>query len=151
MRVTGNSIHDNGALGIDLRDASGAGPTPNDVLDADSAGGNHLQNFPRLTRAVRAGGTLLVGGVLESEPRKAYAVDLYASATADPSGHGEGARFLGSVAVTTDALGRASFLAGFATAVPPGWVLSATATDVARGETSEFSVVRGVTRVLATR
>jgi len=151
VRIAANSIHENGALGIDLLTWNQAGVTPNDPLDADTEGGNHLQNFPRLTGAVRAGSTILASGVLESEPLRAYAVELYASATADPSGHGEGELFLGSVAVATDTLGRASFHASFATAVPPGWVLSATATDLARGETSEFSRVRGVKRALIAR
>lgn len=148
VSIRGNSIHDNGALGIDLLDAGGAGVSANDALDADTEGGNHLQNHPVLARVASAGGGLLARGELTSEPERAYVLDFYASPVPDPSGHGEGARFLGSLALATDASGRAPFLASLPGSVPDGWFVSATATDVARGETSEFSAVRRVRRAL---
>src|SRR5205814_1988280 len=61
-----------------------------------------------------------------------------ASAAADPSGFGEGQRYLGSAAVTTDASGNASFNLTLAAATTAGEVVSATATDAA-GNTSEFA------------
>src|SRR6185436_15708962 len=55
VAMRGNSIHDNGGLGIDLVDGFGpGGVTPNDPLDADTFGGNHLQNFPMIQRALRS-------------------------------------------------------------------------------------------------
>lgn len=139
VAIRGNSIHDNGALGIDLSGfgSNGDGVTPNDALDADSFGGNHLQNFPVLQRAVRLGQATRVLGRLDSEPAQAFAVDFYASPAADPSGFGEGALFVGSTTVTTDNSGRASFVAHLRP--PGGWVITSTATQLARGETSEFS------------
>ncbi len=139
VQVRGNSIHDNGALGIDLLGSGGAGVTPNDALDADSFGGNHLQNFPVLVAALRTSHATLVLGRLESEPLQAFTLDFYASTKLDPSGFGEGALFLGSATLTTGADGRASVLAHLPNLAPLGWFVSATATQLARGETSEFS------------
>ena len=143
VAVRGNSIRDNGGLGIDLVgfSSSGAGVTPNDPLDADDFGGNHLQNFPVIQRALRFGRNTLLVGRLDSEPTQAFAIDFYASAALDPTGFGEASVFLGSTTVTTDAAGRA----GFATSVPgapAGWFVTATATQLARGETSELSAGR---------
>jgi len=147
VRLQRNSIHDNGALGIDLFTWGGAGVTPNDALDADADGGNHLQNFPVVARASLAGGSLFVRGRLDSEPRELFELEFFASPTRDPSGFGEGRAFLGAQTVTTDALGRAPFLASFPARVPAGWFVSATATQLARGETSEFGPATRVTPV----
>ncbi len=84
----------------------------------------------------------MVLGRLESEPLRAFALDLYASPTLDPSSHGEGAQFLGTHGLVTGADGRATFLAHLPNVVPPGWYVTATATRLARGETSEFSAGR---------
>jgi len=150
VSIRRNALHDNGALGIDLVAFGGAGVSANDALDLDE-GGNHLQNFPVLARALSAGAGMIVSGELASEPGRDYALDFYASPTRDPSGHGEGARFVGSLALTTDAQGRARFASGLHGGVPAGWWLTATATDVARGETSEFSAARPIARVLGVR
>jgi len=139
VRLQRNSIHDNGELGIDLLDFAGSGVTPNDALDADAQGGNHLQNFPVVARAALAAGSVLVHGKLDSEPMQAFELEFFASPTRDPSGFGEGRVFLGAESVTTDALGHAPFLASYPAHVPAGWFVSATATQLARGETSEFS------------
>jgi len=129
-----NSIHDNGALGIDL---GSNGVTPNDPGDGD-AGPNGLQNFPVLTSAVSAGGTVIVTGTLDSQPGATFTIELFSNASCDPSGYGEGRSFLGTVSVATDAGGRGTFQT--AVPAPPdstGFV-TATATD-SGGNTSEFS------------
>ncbi|MCA8960829.1 MAG: right-handed parallel beta-helix repeat-containing protein [Planctomycetes bacterium] len=63
VRISGNSIYENGALGIDLVPVTfGYGVTPNDPLDAD-VGGCGLQNFPEIELATPVlGGLLIVGG-----------------------------------------------------------------------------------------
>src|SRR5262249_5679182 len=61
---------------------------------------------------------------------------------ADPSGAGEGERFLGAWEVMTDGDGRATVTPDFGAAPPSGYVLTATATDDA-GNTSEFSLLAG--------
>jgi hypothetical protein len=137
--VSRNSIHDNGGLGIDL-DADGV--TPNDVGDGDG-GSNLLQNFPVLTSATLTGGTTRVAGTLNSTPLTKFQVEFFSNAACDPSGFGEGARFLGSTDVTTDGAGNASFtLTGLG---DPGTdrIVTATATDP-NGNTSEFSACQAV-------
>jgi hypothetical protein len=133
IQIRGNSIYSNGGLGIDL---AGDGVTPNDPGDAD-AGPNGLQNFPSLSVAL-AGASTRVTGSVNSSADTTFTVDFYASPAADPSGFGEGARYLGSAVVTTNAGGNAGFAVTLAAATTPGEVVTATATDPA-GDTSEFS------------
>jgi titin len=132
-RIRGNSIHSNVELGIDL---AGDGLTPNDLGDAD-LGPNDLQNFPVLTRVV-AGATTRVMGVLHSIAEMPFTIDVYANPSADPSGHGEGKRPLGSFNVTTNLFGIAFFAVTLPVSTAPGDVITATATD-SSGNTSEFS------------
>jgi hypothetical protein len=132
--IRGNSIHDNGALGIDL---GGNGVTLNDNQDADT-GSNTLQNFPVVTSALLSGGMTSVTGVLDSTPSTTFTLDFYANRLPDPSGYGEGQTYLGSTTVATDPTGHASFTATVAAAPAGQQFLSATATDPGHN-TSEFS------------
>lgn len=140
VRISGNSIHDNGGLGIDLvTDAFVYGVTPNDTADGDT-GGNGLQNFPVITAALGDGASQArIEGTLNGLPNQSFTIEFFASAACDPSGHGEGARFLGSVNVTTDAAGNAGFVATLSAAAQAGESATATATRTATGDTSEFS------------
>jgi titin len=142
--VLGNSIFGNGGLGIDL---GNDGVTANDAGDTDF-GPNNLQNFPVLTGARVAGGTLVVSGTLNSQINTTYRVEFFASPQGDPSGHGQGQTYLGYTTVVTDGGGNTSFAALLAFAGPAGGVVSATATAVTgtntvsmlvSGDTSEFS------------
>ncbi|HET9476132.1 MAG TPA: hypothetical protein VFP63_01450 [Dehalococcoidia bacterium] len=143
-----NEIRDNGQLGIDLGTASDVAPgvTQNDPGDADVAGGNELQNFPVVSLAESDNdatpGTHITGA-LNSKASGAYKIDLYASPTCDPSNYGEGEDHLGTVNVTTDGSGDASFDVIFAFHTPLGSAVTATATD-SIGNTSEFSLCEGV-------
>jgi Periplasmic copper-binding protein (NosD) len=132
-RVSGNSIHDNGGLGIDL---GGDGVTANDAGDGD-AGPNNFQNFPVLSAATSNGVSTGVRGSLNSSPGTSFTIEFFASPACDGSGNGEGQTFLGATVVTTDGSGNAAI-----DVTPPaaslGQVLTATATDPA-GSTSEFS------------
>lgn len=116
--VLGNSIYDNGGLGIDL---GGDGVT--------------LGGQPQLVSALSDG---TVAGTLASAANTTYRIELFASPAPDPSGYGEGRRYLGFVALTTDASGNAAFVASVA-AMASGEFVTATATNVATGSTSEFS------------
>lgn len=139
-RITGNSIHDNTLLGIDLLPWSGvSGPTPNDALDADTNGGNAFQNYPEIMNAWINGNSLSVNGTLESTPNTVYGVEVFATPECDPSGFGEGQVYLGSTEVSTDSSGVGYFDAVFETTTPIGWIVTATATELASGNTSEFS------------
>ena len=81
VAISGNSIHDNAALGIDLVGANFQyGVTPNDSLDADT-GGNGLQNFPDLASATRQGSTIHIRGALHSSPLSAFTIESRATAS----------------------------------------------------------------------
>jgi hypothetical protein len=142
--VRGNALRDNGRLGINLFAVSDSatGVTLNDGADADT-GANNLQNFPVLSSATSDGSGTTVQGALLSTRNTTFTLDFYASAAAAPTGFGEGATFLGSRVVTTSLLGFASFTATFASVVPAGQVITATATAPG-GNTSEFSEALGV-------
>ena len=126
--VEQNSIFANQGLGIDI---NGDGVTPNDAGDSDG-----LPNFPVLSHAASYGGLTFINGALASTPDSAFTLDFYASASADPSGFGQGQMFLGSTTVFTDGSGQASFSLNFEKSAAAGWFVTATATNVA---TSEFS------------
>ncbi len=141
--IAGNSIFMNMDLGINLcadfndvdlvcNDATAV--LPNDLNDPD-VGANELQNFPVLTSDM-SGRT--ISGSLDSIASSDFTLDFYASPVCDPSGYGEGQRFLGSFAVTTDSGGGVSFSPTLPHAAPADWFVVATATDAA-GNTSEFS------------
>ena len=136
--ILGNSIFGNAGLGIDIVELNGPfGVTPNDPGDAD-AGGNNRQNFPVLQSARTDGTTVTVQGTLNSTPGTTFRVEFFANPVADPSGFGEGERFVGFTTVTTDSAGNAAFTATLSAAVPSGQAITATATDSA-GNSSEFS------------
>jgi hypothetical protein len=116
--LLGNAIFANGNLGIELLH-----------------GANHDQAPPVLTSVTSDGTSTTVSGTLTSTPNTIFTLEFFASDPTDPSGRQQ---FLGSVVVTTDADGNASFTATLATAVAPGSFLTATATDPANN-TSQFS------------
>jgi len=147
-KITANSIHSNGKLGIDL---SPLGVTPNDQGDGDS-GANNLQNFPVIEDVQSGNTSVAVAGTLDSTPNTRFRLEFFASRQCDPSKFGEGETFLGSVTVTTDAKGSAAFQFGDYLYNPVGPYVTVTATDP-DGNTSEFSACKVDTRprVLAVR
>ena len=134
--LSGNSIHSNGQRGIDL---GADGVTANDPGDADT-GANQLQNFPVLASVVRNGGSLTIDGVLDSAANTTYVIEFFASSAADPSGYGQGERYLGSVTVTTDGSGHAVVHQVLTVATTRGEFVSATATNQATNDSSEFGL-----------
>ena len=130
--IRGNSIFENGSLGIDLGDD---GVSLNDELDADT-GPNNLQNFPVITYST-LGSTRIVGD-FNSLPNEQFTLDFYAGSPGDPSNSDEGEHYLGSAMVMTDGLGDASFDVTLAETAVHGEYITATATD-SLGNTSEFS------------
>jgi hypothetical protein len=133
-----NAIFSNTGLGIDLLpdDANS-----NDAGDSDT-GANNRQNFLILTAATS--GSTALAGTLNSSPNTTFRLEFFANLACDPSGYGEGERFLDSMTVTTNSNGNASFTATVEDTVPPGQFITATATDP-NGNTSEFSLCRPVT------
>jgi parallel beta-helix repeat protein len=133
--VRGNSIIGNAGLGIDI---GGDGVTANDAGDADG-GPNGRQNFPSLAAVGTTGTSVSVAGTLNSTPGGTFALDFYANPPGTPAGAGAGLTYLGSAVVAAGADGAAPFSVRFTAAVPPGAVVTATAT-AADGSTSEFSL-----------
>ncbi len=136
-----NSVFDNGELGIDL-DGGDEDPndvTPNDPQDPDP-GPNLLQNFPTITSAETPdGSSASIQGTLNSNPNESFTLRFFSSPEADPSGYGEGKTFLGQTNVTANAGGNAAFTFSTDISVAAGESIAATATNVATGDTSEFS------------
>jgi hypothetical protein len=133
-----NSIFANGSLGIDLVPE---GVTPNDRLDRDM-GANNLQNFPELSSAVARSRSVSITGMLQSTARTRFALEFFSNQACDPSGNGEGERFIGSTTVMTDQNGAASFVAAFPVQLPAGRFITATCLMMVRNslsDTSEFS------------
>jgi len=130
-RISRNSIHDNGALGIDL---GNPGADSNDPGDGDD-GPNRLVNSPVLSSAVSqcGGGATTVSGAVDTSSPDSGVIEIFGSPAADPSGYGEGQSFL---AQTVPAFNGSFTLA--VPAQPAGSALTATYTD-AGGNTSEFS------------
>ena len=127
--ILGNAIHSNTGLGIDLNED---GVTANDAApDADS-GPNNLQNYPVLTAAMTNGlGTFAnFAGSLDSAASTTYRIEFFASAAADPSGFGEGGRYLGFTSVNTNAAGTVTFGLTLPVNVAAGEFVTATATNI---------------------
>ncbi len=133
-RILANSIFSD-SIGIDLNNDS---VTPNDVGDGDT-GGNNLQNFPVLTSATSGGGDTTIGGTLNSTPSSAFRIEFFSNTALDSFGFGPGQTFIGSTTVTTDSSGDASFIVNTGSATPSGQFITATATNNATNDTSEFS------------
>ena len=130
--IQSNSIFSNTGLGIDL---GSDGVTHNDAGDGDP-GANNLQNFPVLTPA--SSGVAAIPGTLDSTPNTEFRLEFFSNVACDPSGHGEGASFLGSTVVTTGNDGTANFSFTVQTLPVGEQFITATATGP-DGSTSEFS------------
>jgi hypothetical protein len=131
-RITGNSIHNNTLLGIDL---GGDGVTSNDAGDLDE-GANGLQNFPELTAYGGVIGTIFLH--LDSAANTPFRIELFRNNPGDPSGFGEGEVLMAAIEMITDARGQARATYPLPV-LNPDECISATATSLSTGDTSEFS------------
>ncbi len=133
--ISHNAIFNNDALGIDL---GSAGTNAIVHLQTNSVtNGNRGQNYPWLTNVI-SGTSTLIRGWFDSGPNKTYSLEFFAGPAGDPSGLGEGQVFLGQTNFTLGAICPTNFAITLPATVPPGWVVTATATDSANN-TSEFS------------
>jgi CSLREA domain-containing protein len=123
--ILGNSIFANGVA----TQAGGAG------IQLDN-GANNNQQFPVLTSVLPSGSGTVISGTLASTPNSNFRIELFDNDVPDPSGFGQGQRFLGFVNVTTDANGNASF--SF-TSTAAAAIVAATATNTGTGDSSQFS------------
>ncbi len=125
--ILGNRIFGNAGPGIDLGDN---GPTPNGSNPRALPDGG--QNFPVVT----ALSATTVSGSLQGTPRTSYRLEFFASPAGGPAFQGK--VFLGFKLVSTNASGLAVFTARVAP-IGRGQVVTATATNLKTGDTSEFS------------
>lgn len=129
IRISGNSIHSNGELGIDLNND---GVTPNDPGDTD-IGANNRQNFPVIQTATDNGTSTVVSGSIDTQNPATVTLEFFSNDVADPSGFGEGQRFEASATPNASGNFTVTLRGGLA-----GKFITATAT-AANGDTSEFS------------
>ena len=144
--IVANSIHSNSGLGIDLHLS---GVNANDGGDGDS-GANDRLNFPVVTSATEAAGTVTVDFDLDV-PNGNYRVEFFTNTAADGSGNGEGETFVDSIDVSVT--GGVPTPGSYAFTGSAGDIVSATATEGAGapfGSTSEFSAAYTVTGALST-
>ena len=138
-RILDNAIGSNVDPGIDL-DFDGV-TTPNDRKDKDT-GGNNLQNFPVLKSASRDDeGVTTIKGTLTSTKKTVFTIQFFAN----PSTGDEGEVPIGELNVKTNKEGKApvNFISLHDEAID-GRTITATATNVTTGDTSEFSAPRTV-------
>lgn len=135
-----NEVFGNDGLGIDLGDD---GVTANDPADVDE-GANGLQNAPTVTAPRDLFGVYDPVAELRSTPNTSFLINFYRSwgqsQWCDPSTYGEGGTDFFSTTITTDEEGYARADPGAPS--PPlefGETISATATNLVTGDTSEFS------------
>ncbi|MEZ5596734.1 MAG: LamG-like jellyroll fold domain-containing protein [Pseudomonadales bacterium] len=134
--VLGNLIYGNADHGIDL---DNDGVSDNDALDSD-AGPNSLQNTPDLQAASTSGSQVYITGSLFSTPSTNYRIEFFSAASADPSAHGEAEQLIGAITVTTAGNGGVNFDQVFSAVVAAGDIVTATATNLTTGDTSEFAL-----------
>ncbi len=118
VAILGNSIHDNANLGIELAGA-----------------GNNAQAAPQLTVVTSDGSTTTIEGTLTAAPDATFTIEFFSDGNVD---NPQGAQFLGSVTVTTDDDGNASFVVTLDVGLDGGQAVTATATD-GDNNTSQFS------------
>jgi trimeric autotransporter adhesin len=142
--ITRNSIFSNAGPGIGVNAYQNDAPP-----DADG-----IQNYPLLGSASVNGTGTRVTGTLASKPSSSFRLEFFASAEREENSSealngvfGEGRTFLGTIDVTSDATGHATFTADLP-ALPAGQpYVTATATDVTddgagpRNNTSPFSPI----------
>ncbi|HEY2587375.1 MAG TPA: Ig-like domain repeat protein [Tepidisphaeraceae bacterium] len=130
--IRGNSIFGNRKLGIDL----GGSGVPLTSSQLNKPGPNNFLGYPVLsanTDGIHGQVTATITGAIGAQ----YTVDFYTNSNQDSSGYGQGQTFVGSQVVTIGSDGTA--MATLATSQPAGTIWSATVTDDASGNTSEFA------------
>lgn len=107
--IRGNFIYQNSGLGIDL---GGDGVSLNDTDDTDT-GPNRLLNYPVIGNIALDGAEMVLDIDLQVAPPlagfydeyKTHEIHFYANSVCDASGHGEGQRYIGTIAVDVDVNG----------------------------------------------
>jgi hypothetical protein len=131
VRISANSITGNARLGIDL---GADGSTKNDPAPDADGGANRLQNKPRVLSAVVSGSRTTIKGNLTSRRERAYRLEVFQSPGNDPQGR----TFLGYAYISTGGNGKTDWTFRVNARLAIGTRITATITDMDRGDTSEF-------------
>lgn len=151
--IEGNVIANNAAVGVSVEGSAATGNLihANSIVGNGGLGialtnsGNNLEPAPSLTSpAVLNVTDLTVTGSVHGGNNVDLKIDFYGNHSCDASGSGEGETYLGSMDVTTDGSGNASFTATVPADLSANDVVTATATD-AGGNTSAFSACASIT------
>jgi CSLREA domain-containing protein len=105
-----NQTFANGGLGADLLNDEQV--LANDHGDADN-GPNNRMNYPVITGARLSGTSLAIDGQLDTIPNQYSNMFFFANSQCDPSGYGEGEKFLGSYGINPGASGVGQFHRAF--------------------------------------
>lgn len=146
-KINANTIHDN-FTGVWIRSGGGNWIAGNSIYNEYTGiqiepGANFDIAHPTITSAKPLNGGALVEGTYDGNASSAYKIEVFSSPSCAGDGQGPGKTFLGTVNVTTNSAGHATFSATFATSIIQGWIVAATATD-SGNNTSEFSTCYSV-------
>jgi CSLREA domain-containing protein len=145
--ILGNSIFENGRsnanfeAGIDLSNGF-VFPKDDGVTANDSHGHgaafdpNNFQNFPVLA-SISPDGTIVGTLNQPASPSVKYRIEFFVSNSDPLNGVAEGQTFLGAATVTSNGSGFASFTFTAPTAVKPGQIVTATATNLTADPSSQ--------------
>lgn len=148
--ITDNYIVQNTLAGVLVQSASGAAITHNGIFDNGgrgielSSGGNGMISSPTVASAVHEGSQIRVNAMYQGRPNQTVILEVFVGPQCDPSGFGEGAVYVGSQEVVTNASGVGYYSLLF-TNTGNGYVVTATAREVSTNNTSEFSACRVIT------
>ncbi len=134
-----NTIASNGGDGVVVT-ASSSIITENSIFGNNGNGiyTGSQYGSPVLISAVSSGNTITIQGTLTSTPDSSFTLEFFGNQEDASPGYEQGEQFLGTITVTTDDNGDASFDPTFNTVF--GNYVSATATgNAANGYTSQFS------------
>ena len=153
--VRGNSIFDNAGiqansgLAIDLTGGNlfQLGVNINDAGDAD-AGPNGYQNYPLISSVTYGGSNTTIAGTLNSTPSTTFDVDFYSNPACNgrPQEQDEAKTYIGSIEVTTDGSGNATFNEVLAAVVANGSPITATRHEPVRPDLGAFTALRALAR-----
>jgi hypothetical protein len=137
--IRGNNIFSNVGSINNIGDGSSANAGGGIYLDPANNANNQLAAPSPIAAAPDTTGINVQGSYL-GQPNTTYSFDFFASSSADISGFGQGALYLGTSTVTTNGSGLAQINADFVTTnpIPSGYFISGTVTDLS-GNTSAFS------------
>ena len=132
-----------GTQGVFVRGGSGNAILSNSIFNNQMSNiflddGNENQQPPTLFAAIPKGTNTEFSGAMNGQANSAYTIQIFASPQDEGGQNPEGRTFLGTVTVTTDASGSASFTLVAQLPANAGSFITATATS-SLGNTSRFS------------